>query len=934
VVKDHYGDYTGDYSLSLLLIPGATTSPQDTDGGDIVSGETKNGTIDLGADTDACNFYGEVGQAVVIQMSEESGSLHPEIFLYAPNGTKETSDWDSTSALISEHLLQQSGLYTIVVKDHYGDYTGEYSLSLTKIPSTPSPGIYNPFPANGATITNLNQSFSWDAVAGATGYDLYFGEDVIVPLEKIGENLSSPEMPFPAMKRDTVYYWHVEAHIPTGTIQGPHWWFKAEVVELVNKASAEVSNGYWYSTDEDSVSNVPLEWTHQWLFQIGNLDDNTNEPIINPNITAISDLDFVEFHPPLSYSEPPIYRWSFDLDMPENIALPTNALEPDNTDTFRPRFSASRFVHPEELVDDVTVQTVKVTFRLEEPLPADVNHVHVFIGFLGLAYPEDIPVNYTLISQDPIEDWEMTGEGSWITTPSSIEINKTYGFNATFEAVKSRIFPVLSKPSAMILYGKFEDFTAIGNGTSVTVNYSDDLSATFEADNELEWSAFTSNSRQDFWFDPVVAQLAETSWPMFHHDMHHTGRSRYIGAQVNTKWAFNIGSPIGSSPTIGHDETIYVGADDGKLYAINPDGTPKWNFSTGDAITSSPAVAEDGMIYVGSRDKKVYAINPNGTLNWSYTTIAHIHTSPVIDSSGVIYIAAAYDTSWHGELYALHHNGTLKWKFRPPTGGSWIYSSPAIGKNGEIIFGDHTNPDGILWALDFDDGSEIWRRTLPSPYGENDIGSSPAIDPVSGMIYVGGSNSNRYLWAVHPNGTIAWHYDTGGLVPSSPAIGQDGTVYVGSYSDNIFAINSDSTLKWSFATGGTIYSSPAIDAEETIYVGCSDGKLYAINPDGSIKWTFSTGEAISSSPAIGSDGTIYVGCNDGKLYAIGVTPVTCIPTDTDGDGVPDVWDVDNSTPAGYWVNSQGIGRMWGDMNGDGRRQARLVCEGWRCLCSR
>ena len=37
-----------------------------------------------------------------------------------------------------------------------------------------------------------------------------------------------------------------------------------------------------------------------------------------------------------------------------------------------------------------------------------------------------------------------------------------------------------------------------------------------------------------------------------------------------------------------------------------------------------------------------------------------------------------------------------------------------------------------------------------------------------------------------------------------------------------------------------------------------------------------------------------------------------------GDGVPDVWDADNSTPAGYWVNSDGIGRMWGDMNGDGR----------------
>jgi len=38
--------------------------------------------------------------------------------------------------------------------------------------------------------------------------------------------------------------------------------------------------------------------------------------------------------------------------------------------------------------------------------------------------------------------------------------------------------------------------------------------------------------------------------------------------------------------------------------------------------------------------------------------------------------------------------------------------------------------------------------------------------------------------------------------------------------------------------------------------------------------------------------------------------------DTDDDGVPDVWDVDNSTPTGYWTDLQGNGRMWGDMNGD------------------
>jgi S-layer protein (TIGR01567 family) len=40
--------------------------------------------------------------------------------------------------------------------------------------------------------------------------------------------------------------------------------------------------------------------------------------------------------------------------------------------------------------------------------------------------------------------------------------------------------------------------------------------------------------------------------------------------------------------------------------------------------------------------------------------------------------------------------------------------------------------------------------------------------------------------------------------------------------------------------------------------------------------------------------------------------------DSDGDGVPDLRDKEPDTPKGYWVNSDGIGRRWGDMNGDGK----------------
>ena len=64
--------------------------------------------------------------------------------------------------------------------------------------------------------------------------------------------------------------------------------------------------------------------------------------------------------------------------------------------------------------------------------------------------------------------------------------------------------------------------------------------------------------------------------------------------------------------------------------------------------------------------------------------------------------------------------------------------------------------------------------------------------------------------------------------------------------------------------------------------------------------------------------TVTDNFGDDDTDTVEVVVNVCNITDTDGDGVPDVWDVDNSTPPGYWVNSHGVGRMWGDMNGDGK----------------
>ena len=171
--------------------------------------------------------------------------------------------------------------------------------------------------------------------------------------------------------------------------------------------------------------------------------------------------------------------------------------------------------------------------------------------------------------------------------------------------------------------------------------------------------------------------------------------------------------------------------------------------------------------------------------------------------------------------------------------------------------------DDHLYAVS-PSGSEEW-----SFAGGNQFLSSPAIGP-DGTIYIGCQDRNVY--AVNPDGSEKWAFATGAAVQSSPAISPDGsTIYVGSWDDKLYAITAATgQAAWTtpFGAPGQFRSSPAIGSDGTIYVGCVDHNVYAVNPDGSEKWAFATGGAVWSSPLIGPNGTIYVGSWDDHLYAI------------------------------------------------------------------
>src|SRR5690242_11962099 len=68
------------------------------------------------------------------------------------------------------------------------------------------------------------------------------------------------------------------------------------------------------------------------------------------------------------------------------------------------------------------------------------------------------------------------------------------------------------------------------------------------------------------------------------------------------------------------------------------------------------------------------------------------------------------------------------------------------------------------------------------------------------------------------------------------------------------------TQKWTYRTGDAVQSSPAIGADGTVFLGSNDNNVYALDGNtGALKWSYATQGPVVFSPAIGSDGTVYVG---------------------------------------------------------------------------
>lgn len=204
-----------------------------------------------------------------------------------------------------------------------------------------------------------------------------------------------------------------------------------------------------------------------------------------------------------------------------------------------------------------------------------------------------------------------------------------------------------------------------------------------------------------------------------------------VSSDGNLKWQLQVADEVLSQElALGPDGTIYAGGP--ALFAVAPDGSEKWRFADAGRLYTSPTVGSDGTVYLGagmSMDSGPYffiAVNPDGTESWRLA-VESLMDPASIGPDGVVYFGTT-------QLNAVDPDGTIRWQLGI---SSEIENSPAVASDGTLHAGDAF---GRLFALTVSDGDLLW--CFEFPHGLDEV-RGPALDS-DGTIYIGSDDGIVY----------------------------------------------------------------------------------------------------------------------------------------------------------------------------------------------
>jgi len=119
------GPGQGGYNLTLERLNGGS-------GRSISFGQTVSDKIGLG-DLRTFTFSGTSADRIVLRVIKTSDALNPEIRVYDPNGTQLSEAWSAAGTELASDALPSTGIYTILVCDHWGTNVGGFNLTLERL---------------------------------------------------------------------------------------------------------------------------------------------------------------------------------------------------------------------------------------------------------------------------------------------------------------------------------------------------------------------------------------------------------------------------------------------------------------------------------------------------------------------------------------------------------------------------------------------------------------------------------------------------------------------------------------------------------------------------------------------------------------------------------------------------------------------------------